>query len=517
MALSSQQQKLLRMLPSCDACIHDARICAYVAKHTITDAHLMHVVRDALECVRQDIYAMSDTHVDDVTENTQCVLYQKLIDQILEKLDQKYIDDFIPMLNATGVVLHTNLGRAPLADAAVERVCVLGQGYSNLEYNRKDLSRGSRHTHLAQMLCELLACEDAVVVNNNAAAVFLILHTLAQGKEVIVSRGEEIEIGEAFRIPDIIRESGAHMVEVGTTNKTHISDYENAITENTALILKVHPSNYRFVGFHEEVSSQELLALCKKYGIALYEDQGSGLSVSFEKLFENYTIAASQHERDTISCMKGLDLLSFSGDKLLGAGQAGIIAGKKQYIQQIKKNPLMRAFRPDKMTLASLAATLQMYCTLSADELIQNIPALFMLHISYATLIEYAQAFVETLKNQLKQAGFAEYLIVAIKRDTSLAGGGSLPGLALETPLVILSASASNLSMKELHEQLAQLPYTDTLTPAVTRLLRFDGNECVGIDLRCLVHAYDKPHMLNDECQRLCRGIIYVLSRMCKA
>lgn len=277
-----------------------------------------------------------------------------------------------PAVNATGVVIHTNLGRAPLAESAAKAVAEVARGYSTLEYSVDTCSRGSRKEHAAQLIRSLTGAEDALVVNNNAAAVLLVLATHAAGKEVIVSRGELVEIGGSFRIPDVMAASGAKLVEVGATNRTHLADYEQAITPDTAMILKVHPSNYRIEGFHEEVSSRELAALAHKHGLLFYEDQGSGA------LLPDDILVRGGEETTPASVSAGLDLVSCSGDKLLGAAQAGIIMGRRDLVQACGSHPLMRALRPGKLALSALEATLRIYMD-GADVAHRDIPVLSML------------------------------------------------------------------------------------------------------------------------------------------
>jgi L-seryl-tRNA(Ser) seleniumtransferase len=259
------------------------------------------------------------------------------------------------VVNATGVILHTNLGRAPLCPEALQRINEVGRGYSNLEFDLIKGERGQRYDHVSCLICALTGAEDALIVNNNAAAVLLTINTLAEGKEAIVSRGELIEIGGEFRIPEIMRKSAARLREVGTTNRTRLSDYEKAINKETGLILKVHTSNYRIVGFTEEAQIEELVTLGKKKRVPVMDDLGSGCVIALEK----YGLDHEPTIREVLSA--GVDVVTFSGDKLLGGPQAGIIVGKKEILEKIKKNPLNRALRIDKFTLASLEATLIHY------------------------------------------------------------------------------------------------------------------------------------------------------------
>lgn len=303
-----------------------------------------------------------------------------------------------PAVNATGVVIHTNLGRAPLAVSAAKAVAEVARGYSTLEYSVDTCSRGSRKEHAAQLIRSLTGAEDALVVNNNAAAVLLVLATHAAGKEVIVSRGELVEIGGSFRIPDVMESSGAKLVEVGATNRTHLSDYERAITPDTAMILKVHPSNYRIEGFHEEVGSRELAALAHKHGLLFYEDQGSGA------LLPDDILVRGGEETTPTSVAAGLDIVSCSGDKLLGAAQAGIIMGRRDLVQACGSHPLMRALRPGKLALAALEATLRIYMD-GADVAHRDIPVLSMLTLPQAHLERRARKLRDLMAAGLDKAG----------------------------------------------------------------------------------------------------------------
>ena len=369
-----------------------------------------------------------------------------------------------PAVNATGVVIHTNLGRAPLAESAAKAVAEVARGYSTLEYSVDTCSRGSRKEHAAQLIRSLTGAEDALVVNNNAAAVLLVLATHAAGKEVIVSRGELVEIGGSFRIPDVMEASGAKLVEVGATNRTHLSDYERAITPDTAMILKVHPSNYRIEGFHEEVGSRELAALAHKHGLLFYEDQGSGA------LLPDDILVRGGEETTPASVLAGLDLVSCSGDKLLGGPQAGIVVGRKDYIDRLKKHPLARALRLDKMTLAALEATLRLY--LDPEDALRRIPTLRMLTEDVETVRERAEALMAALAERVTP-GQAHLEIV---EETGRAGGGSLPMCDIPTFCVRMRFEAGNAQGCEEHLQ------RNRDAPVIGRIKR----ECVLFDARTI-------------------------------
>lgn len=339
----------------------------------------------------------------------------------------KWQPNLRPVINATGVVIHTNLGRAVLCQDARNALFKITEGYSNLELNLETGERGSRYSHLVELLCYITGAEAALVVNNNAAAVLLALDTLAKGKDVIVSRGELVEIGGSFRIPEVMAASGCHLVEVGTTNKTHLKDYEQAITSETGLLLKVHPSNYRIMGFTKEVSLEELVGLGEKEEIPVMEDLGSGFLIDLSP----YGITGEPTVQQEIKA--GADIVTFSGDKLLGGTQAGIIVGKKKYIDLMAKNQLTRALRIDKLTICALEATLRAYLWPQA-EVIEKIPVLKMLTTKPGVLEE--KAF--ELKGKL-EAFLEGKVSVNTERGNSQVGGGALPVLDLPTTLVTLT------------------------------------------------------------------------------
>ncbi len=321
-----------------------------------------------------------------------------------------------PLVNATGVVVHTNLGRSPLAREAVEAVASVARSYSNLEYDLSRGSRGHRGDHAEWLLEQITGAESALIVNNNAGAVLLTLSTLAEGREVIVSRGELVEIGGSFRIPEILGLSGAKLVEVGTTNRTHPKDYQSAITDQTALILKVHPSNYRIVGFTSSVPRNALTDLAHKNGLYLVEDLGSGV-------LEDLTESGLPGEPTVSECVRdGVDLVTFSGDKLLGGPQAGCIVGRRDLIDRMRSYPLLRALRIDKMTLAALEATLSLHMRGSWS----SIPALAMVTASAEDLLSRSEALAEKLKNALPSWR------VFVKKVCDVVGGGAFPEHPLE-------------------------------------------------------------------------------------
>jgi len=339
------------------------------------------------------------------------------------------------VINATGIIVHTNLGRSVLSDAAAAAVAQVAGGYSTLEYDVESGERGSRHVHVESLLCRLTGAEAAMAVNNNAAAVMLAIAGLARGREAIVSRGQLVEIGGSFRIPDIMAESGATMVDVGTTNKTHLSDYENAMTPNTGLLLKVHSSNYRVVGFTEEVSLSDLVALGAPHGVPVMEDQGSGVLIDLAPygLPDEPTVGAS--------VAAGAAVVTASGDKLLGGPQAGLIVGRFDVIQRLKKHPMARALRLDKMTLAALEATLRAY--LQEERALREVPTLRMLTTPQSEIRIRAEALAERIREAIGDAAD-----VTTADDIARAGGGSLP--LADIPSAVVAIAPRTLSAGKL-------------------------------------------------------------------
>ncbi|MDQ1270507.1 MAG: L-seryl-tRNA(Ser) seleniumtransferase, partial [Thermodesulfobacteriota bacterium] len=333
---------------------------------------------------------------------------------------QKMKNRLTPLINATGVVLHTNLGRALLCRDALDNIMAVASAYSNLELNLVTGKRGIRYAAIEELICELTGAQAAMAVNNNAGAVLLALNTLAQGRQVIVSRGELVEIGGSFRVPDVMIKSGCILKEVGTTNRTHPHDYTNAITEDTGLLLKVHTSNYKIEGFTTAVSLKELVDIGKAHGIPVMEDLGSGTLIDLSA----FGLPSEPPVFEQVA--SGADVVTFSGDKLLGGPQAGILVGAKQCMDQIKANPLTRALRIDKMTLAGLEATLKLYRdTLVA---VEEIPTLRMLTLSYDHICRDAEALFSLVTDAVGNQ--AE---LALADMTSRPGGGSYPGLTLPT------------------------------------------------------------------------------------
>lgn len=380
----------------------------------------------------------------------------EVVTQIVKSEDKNSLRRVI---NATGTILHTNLGRSLLSQKIKENIESVAFNYSNLEFDIDNKKRGSRYVHLIDIIKKLTGAEDVLVVNNNAAAVLLTLNTLVKDKEIVVSRGELVEIGGAFRIPEIIKLSGGTPVEVGTTNKTHLKDYENAITDNTGALLKVHTSNYKIVGFTKEVSNEEISYLARENELVSINDLGSGQFVDFSRFGLPYEPTVKE------VLDSGIDIVTFSGDKLLGGPQAGIIVGKKEYIEQMKKNQLTRALRVDKMTLAALEATLKLY--LDEKEALEHIPTLHMISLSKERL--FAKA--EVLKTRLSDLDFK----ITIAEDKAEVGGGSYPASYLDS--VVVKLEHSRLSATDIERRLLEVEI-----PIITRI---KDNELI-FDMRTL-------------------------------
>ncbi|MFP7298074.1 L-seryl-tRNA(Sec) selenium transferase [Neobacillus niacini] len=346
--------------------------------------------------------------------------------QLLEiKVKKQFSFTIEKVINATGTILHTNLGRARLSDHAIQHVVETAQNYSNLEYKLIEGERGSRHSHVEALLKEITGAEAVMVVNNNAAAVYLVLRALAENKEVIVSRGQLVEIGGSFRISSIMEESGAKLIEVGTTNKTHLYDYEDALSPETAIVMKVHTSNFKVIGFTKSVETEELIQLSNTAeNVIFYEDLGSGALFDFRK----HGIGDEPVVREVITM--GADIVTFSGDKLLGGPQAGIIAGKKEIIDTLKKHQLARVIRVDKMTLAALEGTLIDYAR--GEKGVQNIPTIRDLLVSIDELDERSKRFVTNLLQG------SDHFQAKIYPGTSQVGGGTMPDVQLPTMVISL-------------------------------------------------------------------------------
>ncbi|MGH2479925.1 MAG: L-seryl-tRNA(Sec) selenium transferase [Ktedonobacteraceae bacterium] len=366
-----------------------------------------------------------------------CPPATELLARATQLLEQEQRPSLQAVINATGVIINTNLGRAPLSDAALEAVRQVAGGYSNLEYELAAGERGSRHTHVVYLLRELTGAEAAVVANNNAAAVLLALSTLAAEREVVISRGQLVEIGGGFRVPDVMRQSGCQLVEVGTTNRTRLADYAAALTTRTALLLSVHPSNFQITGFTETTPLHALTELARQHELLVMDDLGSGCLLASE----DYALAHEPRPQESLAA--GADVVCFSGDKLLGGPQAGILVGKAEIIARIARHPLMRALRIDKMTLAALEATLRHY---QRGEAPTHIPIWRMISMPAAKIATRANAWVERLRTHSINA--------STRCGTSTIGGGSLPGETLPTTLLALDAARVAMPLEELVRRL---------------------------------------------------------------
>ena len=413
-------QKLLRQIPKVDELMKQPalqQLCETVPAQKVTEA-----VRQILDDLRGGI--LNGTVEELPSLEAICGL-------IVGDANKKAEYSLKKVINATGIILHTNLGRACISQRAAAAACEVAQSYSTLEYNLQAGRRGTRYSHVEELLCKLTGAESALVVNNNAAAVLLILSDMAQGGQVITSRGELVEIGGSFRVPDIMEACGAELKEVGTTNKTHLWDYDRAITEKTRALMKVHTSNYRIVGFSETPTLVELVELGHSRGLPVIEDLGSGCLVDLQQ----FGILGEPTVQDSVRA--GVDVVSFSGDKLLGGPQAGIIVGKKAIVDKLKKHPLTRAMRVDKMTLAALEATLRSYDAGLVDE----IPTLAMLSATPA----YLQGKADHLCQLMLKAGIAAEVVPT----EGQVGGGSVPTQMLKSFAVAVQPAGVNLDQLE--------------------------------------------------------------------
>ena len=384
---------------------------------------------------------------------------EKIVAEVTQIVKKEDRNSLRRVINATGTILHTNLGRSLLSQKIKENIESVAFNYSNLEFDIDNKKRGSRYVHLIDIIKKLTGAEDVLVVNNNAAAVLLTLNTLVKDKEIVVSRGELVEIGGAFRIPEIIKLSGGTPIEVGTTNKTHLKDYENAINDNTGALLKVHTSNYKIVGFTKEVSNEEISYLARENELVSINDLGSGQFVDFSRFGLPYEPTVKE------VLDSGIDIVTFSGDKLLGGPQAGIIVGKKEYIEQMKKNQLTRALRVDKMTLAALEATLKLY--LDEKEALEHIPTLHMISLSKERLFAKSDVF----KTRLSDLDFK----ITIAEDKAEVGGGSYPESYLDS--VVVKLEHPRLSATDIERRLLEVEI-----PIITRI---KDNELI-FDMRTL-------------------------------
>ncbi len=409
---NNNRQPLLRQLPSIDSLLTSAKSNSLQASYgrSLT----LQALRAALADTRQVIQSGELDRAPDEAE---------LIAMAAGWLDTFLAPTLYPVINATGVIVHTNLGRAPLCDTAISAINDVASGYSNLEYDIESGSRGSRSTHAAELLKNITGAEDAIVVNNNASAVLLMLSGLCQDREVIISRSQLVEIGGGFRVPDVMAQSGAHLVEVGTTNRTHLFDYERAITLETAALMVAHHSNYKIIGFTSEPTIEELAQVAHHNELPLLFDQGSGALLDVTPFGLDHEVTVME------GLQSGTDIVAFSGDKLLGGPQAGILCGRADLIDVLRRHPLARAMRPDKTCLAALSATLTHYLRGEAE---QAIPVWRMI----ARTVDDIEAEADFWIGQLRQAGIS----AQIADGRSRVGGGSLPGSSLPTKLVAIES-----------------------------------------------------------------------------
>lgn len=434
--MSNHRQTLFRKIPSVDVLLAHPKIDAALAGQP--RGLVIRAVHEVLEALRTTI--QTDMAVSDHELETNAI-----VQNVMVRIGLLSMPSLRNVVNATGVVVHTNLGRSLLADQVLAKFGSLAGGYSNLEYALDQGRRGSRYTHVEYLLQELTGAEAGMVVNNNAAAVLLSLETLAKGREVVVSRGQLVEIGGAFRIPDVMRKSGAKMVEVGTTNKTHLRDYEEAIGPDTALLLKVHTSNFQIVGFTEEVPLSDLVKLGQKHGIPVMDDLGSGCLLDFS----NYGMIREPTVQEALE--QGVGVVTFSGDKLLGGPQAGIILGKKDLVAAIRENQLNRALRIDKLTLLALEETLRIYR--DPRMALKDIPTLRMICCSYDSLLESA----ERLHALIRNISTENFSVEQIDGDSKV-GGGALPLQKLKTRLLSLIPAKLSAQKMEKHLRLNDPP-----------------------------------------------------------
>lgn len=442
-------KELLRQLPKIDELLKDELVQRAIDNNP--RLLVVEALRESIEVVRKDILRGVINSV-----NTEDVLKYALT-----LIDNKSKPNLKKLINGTGTVIHTNLGRSLLGDKVIENVITVAGSYNNLEYDLESGKRGSRYSHVEEIIKKVTGAEAAMVVNNNAAAIMLVLDTLSKRKEAIVSRGQLVEIGGSFRVPEVMKFSGAKLVEVGTTNRTHLYDYENNINENTGVLLKIHTSNFKIYGFTEEVSIEELVTLGKDKNVPVVEDIGSGVLIDFSKYGFTYEPTVQE------SIKKGIDVVTFSGDKMLGGPQAGIIVGKKKYIDLMKKNQLTRALRIDKMTLAALEGTFKYY--LDEAEAIKSIPSLNMILASKEEVKRKAIKLRKKLQAKVKNFSFI------VNSDFSMVGGGSMP--TEKIPTYVIRVNSNQNSAQEIEHKLRK--------NAIPIICRVFNNEVI-LDLRTI-------------------------------
>lgn len=454
------QKQLLRSLPKVDECMNRLE---HRVRSAIPATLIKRAVQDSIEERRQRILQGDESS--DISDEE----WDKIF---LAAIERQTTPNFRRIINGTGVVIHTNLGRSLLSEKAAEALNHAGAFYSNLEFDLETGKRGSRYSLVEKIICDLTGAEAALVVNNNAAAVLLVLETLAHGSEVIVSRGQLVEIGGSFRIPDVMAKSGARLVEVGATNRTHLFDYEKAITPDTSLLLRVHTSNFRVIGFTSEVPAEEMVSLAKKNGLLVMEDLGSGCLLDLSQ----YGLPREPTVQEIVKA--GVDVVTFSGDKLLGGPQAGIIVGRREVIEQIKKNPMNRALRIDKFTLSSLEIILREYYDINTA--LKNIPTLSMLTLSPEDIRLRARKILRRIKKSI-----AWRCDTALVATTSRVGGGAMPEYNLQSWAIALQPH--DISLNILEREFRRLP-----VPLIGRI----ENERFLIDARTIQDR--EIHLLSD-------------------
>ncbi|MBN2382400.1 L-seryl-tRNA(Sec) selenium transferase [bacterium] len=449
--MGKNTRSALRQIPSVESCLQDARLTHFLER-------LPRSV--VVDCIRQSQAEQRELMLDTSADAAPAWQEERFFSRVLGLMTERIQGYLRPVINATGIIVHTNLGRSILSDSVVERVKALSSTYTNLEYDLQMGKRSSRYDHLVPLLRRLTGYEDSLIVNNNAAAVLLLLDTFAPDKEVIISRGELVEIGGGFRIPEVMKKAGVILVEVGCTNKTSLSDYEAAITSNTAMILKVHRSNFHMHGFTAEPSLEELGALARKNKLMFMFDLGSGnlLPTDFPVHIDEPSIR---------SCQPTVDILTFSGDKLLGGPQAGVILASSPIIDSLKKNQLLRALRVDKMCIAALEATLQLYLY-DTPQLVRNMPTLRMLSESMASIKARSEKMVEAIRPFCGN----DYDL-SIQPGHSQLGGGGLPGEQFPTALLALVSRSRSLTDLE-------QAFRNATPPIICRI----ANDCLLFDLR---------------------------------
>jgi L-seryl-tRNA(Ser) seleniumtransferase len=429
----SLRQQVLRKIPGVDEILSRPEIAELLKVHprtVVTEA-----IRKGLRRLREEV--LNKEELSEVENGF--FSFERLFSLFQREIDLQVQPRLRRVINATGVVIHTNLGRSPLHPSALQQMIDIARTYSNLEYDLNLGERGNRYTHVEEILCRLSGAESAMVVNNNAGAVLLALNTIAEGREVIVSRGELVEIGGAFRIPDVMRHSGALLSEVGTTNRTYLSDYQKAFGPQTALLLKVHTSNFRVMGFTSDVSLQDLVALGSQHHLPVMNDLGSGCFVDLTR----YGLEKEPTVQEAVKT--GVDVVTFSGDKLLGGPQGGIILGKRSLLDLIKTNPLTRALRVDKLTLAALESTLLLY--LDEKRAMEEIPTLWMLGLDMTRLRRKGRRLLKRLSGMATKG-----IQLSLKEDVSQVGGGALPLQGL--PTIVLAIKTLDFSVNDLEENL---------------------------------------------------------------